>query len=339
MKKFGKILFLSTMMFLLAVGSVFSADLDKLQENVGAFAEQMAKSLPFNSTMGLNWSSAYIGKVFPSIPPHFGVGATFGLTFLDVGDMNKMLGMFGSGNDIGGLGLGLPLPGYTVEGRVGGIILPFDVGFKIGALPEAIPLLNALGIGLEYMLVGGDIRYSIIPDKIPVIRASVGLGINRLNGGISKSLPGQEFAFGEDFTLKVDDPTIGLRWKTTCFELKAHASAKIPLIPITPYGGLGFSFAKSNAGYAIDSNIKMIDKDGAEVVNAKAILEELKKAGFSDIDVSSDGIESMYDNNAWNLRVFGGVSFNLTKLYLDFTAMYNVFTSNSGFTFGARFQL
>jgi len=340
MKKFGKVLIVGMVMFLLAAGSVFSVDLEDLQKTVSGFSENMAKSLPFNSTMGLNWSDAYIGQFIKLPPgiPGLGVGLSFGVTFLDIGDMNKILGIFGGGNSIDVSGLGLPLPGYTFEGRLGGFILPFDIGFKFGALPEAIPLLERFDIGLDYMLIGGDIRYSVIPDKVPVIKASVGLGVNHLSGGVSKIIKEEQiFRIGDDYTLAVGNPTVGLRWKTTSVELKAQTSVKLPLVPIIPYLGAGFNFAKSNAGYAIDSKITMTGSDGS--VDSKDMLSKLKEFGFTDIAISDKGIESLLDNTAWNMRLFGGFSLKMAVIHLDLTGMYNVFTQNYGMTFGIRLQL
>ena len=335
MKKPGKILIAGIIIFFLAAGSAFSKDLDDLQKSVGNFSKDMAKSLPFNSTMGLNWADAYIGKFFPSIPPHFGFGVSVGTTFLDIDAMNEVFGVFdGKMPD----SFGLPLLGYTMEGRLGGIGLPFDIGFKIGFLPDAIPLLqDGFGIGLKYFLVGADIRYSIIPEKIPLVRASIGLGYNYLNGGISKTIPtgktGQNLEFG-GYKLNIEDPTVGLRWETNCIELKAQAS--LNFLVVAPYIGIGLNWAMSSAGYAIDSKITLTDSEGEEV---KDVSKTLKDNKFGNINVNKNGIESMTDHTAINTRVYGGMALNMGLLKLDITGMFDIFTQNYGGTIGIRFQL
>jgi len=341
MKKIGKILCFLAVIYLLAANPVFSQTpptLNDLRKNVGAFSESLMGALPFNSTMGLNWSDAYIGQ-FLDMPPHFGIGFSMGATFIQVGSMNKLMKMFGTELPVGDLPAGLPLPGYTVEGRIGGFILPFDAGFKIGYIPSDIPLLETFGVGLDYLLVGGDVRYAIIKDGIIPLRLSIGMGLNHINGGISKSIPTgeQRFTFGNpkggDLTLIVPNPDLGLRWKTTNLEFKAQAS--FPLILITPYVGIGVGHAWSEAGYEVKSKIKV--NNGYEDIPIDVeIIDIMKSLGVT--GVNKNGFESMIKDNGFNARLYGGLSFNMAVIKLDFTAMYN-FEDSFGFTIGTRFQL
>jgi len=341
MKKLGKILIISVMIFLSGTGFVFSLtempDLGELQKATDIFAEEVAKALPFNSTIGLNWSDAYIGQLI-DLPPHFGVGLTIGTTFINIDAMNDLLVLFGT--DLGDVNLGFPLPAYTFDARIGGIILPFDAGFKIGYIPSNIPLLNNFGIDLDYLLVGADIRYSLLPKKIPLVKLSAGLGVNHLRGGIATSLNSspQKFSFedpdgGADYILNIPNPTIGLRWKTTCFELKTQASIK--LLIFTPYAGFGLSYAKSQAGFELDSKVNV--KQGEDDVDLDTVKDLMSAFGLDNI--SSTGFDSMYDNPAWNLRMFTGFSLNMAVIKLDITAMYNFFSSSLGGSVGLRFQL
>jgi len=340
MKNSVKILSLFLVLFLLAAGSVFSAPkpLEDLQNSVTTFSESIATALPFNSTIGLNWSDAYIGQLL-GIPPHFGVGFSVGATFLKIGSMEKLMQMVDA--PIGNLPVSLPLPGYTLEGRIGGIVLPFDAGFKVGVIPaDSLKLLDAFGLGLDYLLVGGDFRYPLLKGGVFPLKVSVGLGVNHINGGISKTIPTgiPSFTFddphplGGSYTLAMSDPTLGLRWKTTCMEVKAQAS--FPLIIITPYAGIGLGYAWSEAGYKIDSKITVND----DPVDNNASVKKLLKDVFGVTSVDNNGIESMVKVNNMNFRVYGGFSFNIVVIKLDFTAMYN-FQESYGFTFGTRFQL
>jgi hypothetical protein len=47
----------------------------------------------------------------------------------------------------------------------------------------------------------------------------------------------------------------------------------------------------------------------------------------------------MNDIITFNMRLYGGLSFNITLIRLDFTIMYNVMGGTWGGTFGTRFQL
>jgi hypothetical protein len=333
MNKNKKILGICMLMFVIAVVPVFSdTTLGDLQDIVSNFSGDIAKGMPLNSSIGLNWSDAYIGQ-FLGIPPRFGFGISSGFTFLDVGSMNDLFGLFGT--SVGGrLKMGLPLPGYTLEGRIGGFVLPFDAGVKIGYV-DNIPLLNRFGLDLDYLLVGADIRYSLLPKILP-LKLSVGVGINHLQGGISKKIPAglPEFSFvdaaDKNYTLKMEDPTVGLLWKTTNYELKAQAS--MSLIIITPYAGVGVGYAKSESGYRIRTDL---------TVNGETVTDEIIDImnGYGVHNISSNGFESLIGDDAWNVRLFGGMSLNLAMIKFDLTGIYSYTTSNLGVTFGVRFQL
>jgi len=346
MNKIRKVLCLCVVFFIIASGQVFSdvgKSLDELQDVVSSFSEKMAESLPFNTAMGLNWSDSYIGQ-FLGIPPRFGVGFTTGFTTLNLASMNNLLGYFGINKLPGKVGFGLPLLGYTVEARIGGFILPFDAGIKIGYLPNYTIPFAEISMD-EYMLFGMDLRYSLLPKTFPILKVSAGIGFNHLRGGISRSVKmGSSFDFSgpsisdpptlADYTLNIADPSIGLLWKTNSFDFKLQASAS--LLIITPYAGLGATFARSTAGYRIKTDVTVEnDIDGS--VPLDDVKDLLNTFGLRNI--SPDGFGRMIDNGGWNLRAYGGVSLNLTALKFDITALYNFTTLSTGFTFGARFQL
>jgi len=339
MKKFGKILCLCVVLFLLA-SPLFSQViplLSTLDGHVNKFSEEVAKSLPFNSTMGLNWSHAYIGQLL-GFPPKFGIGATIGFTFLNAGSMDGLMNLFDVPDFLANLPIGLPLPGYVAEARVGGIVLPFDIGFKIGYLAvDKIPLLDNildLGIGLDYLLIGADLRYSLLPKLLPV-KLSVGVGVNRLVGGISKTLSSsQSFGF-EDYQIDMDMSKLALQWKTTCVELKVQVSAN--LLIITPYAGVGASYSWSEAGYRVNADVSMTGPGGS--VDNSEFVNVLRAQGFNNMTATEDGMESIIENNAFNIRAYGGLSLNLTVFKFDLTVMYNITTNSLGGTFGIRFQL
>ncbi|MCL2760006.1 MAG: hypothetical protein FWD22_07320 [Treponema sp.] len=336
MNKYIKIPVLCTVIFLLTAIPVFSQNtIDKLQDNVNLFSETIVKSLPFSSTMGLNWSDAYIGQLF-DLPPHFGIGVSAGFTTMPIGSISDLAGMFGY--DLPDFKAGFPLPGYTVEARGGGIILPFDIGVKFGIIPESELLSNMMGgAKIKYQLFGADLRYSLINSKVLPVKLSIGLGYNYLSGGISKSLPIDSLSFDfysaeadTDVSLAVPTPDLGILWKTNTMELKAQIS--FPLVVITPYAGAGISWAWSEAGYQVKSKIQV---NGADITDS--MIEDLKGLGVSGI--TDNGFESILKDDNFNMRLFGGFSLNITVLRIDLTAMYNVMNNGFGFTVGTRFQL
>lgn len=307
---------------LCAAGPVFSdVDLKGLKKSVDNFSERMAYSLPFNAAIGLNWSDAYIGKLL-DVPPNFGIGVSAGFTTIDSSTAAKMLEQFD-------LNLpydwnSFPLIGYTLEGRIGGFVLPFDIGIKVGYMD-----IKPASFESEYLLFGGDIRYAILDgDTIP-LKLSVGVGYNYLKGGVTMTQSGSMKLTYDSYSVEIPNPKVGLVWETSAVDFKAQLS--FSMLVVTPYVGVGASYAWSKAGIKIDGKLKESGGSGLGDI----VKNEIKKSGF---DVSNNEISSIVDVEDLNTRIFGGFSINLPAFRIDFTGMYNM-DKNYGVTVGARFQL
>ena len=330
---------------LIAASPVFSQvnELDDLKDTLNKFSGAMAKSLPFNSTLGLNWSDSYIGQLL-DVPPHFGIGFSVGATTLNIDAINSLMGQFGDYSLPIDIPAGLPLPAYTIDARIGGFVLPFDIGLKFGYLDSDFQ--DMLGVHVNYMLIGADVRYAILNKKTLPVKLSVGLGYNYLSGGISTKISsdslGLEFEFydpqneTDTYSISLSDPDLALQWHTHCLELKAHVSFSMPVI--TPYAGLGLSYAWTNAGFGAKTEMEY-KKDGTlvedidEINKIKGIVNQL---GF---DASDTGFGSFVDDEAFNMRLYAGLSFNMAVIRLDLTFMFNIMDSAIGATVGLRFQL
>ena len=318
MNKRIKIRILAFLLILAVSASGFAISLDDLQKGVNDFSESLAKSLPFNSSLGMNWSDAYIGKFFPSMPPHFGVGGSFGVTTMEQPVMKTLMGYFGYAFPIDFEKV--IFPAYAAEARIGGFFLPFDVGVKFGYLPP----LDMWGTNLKmnYLLVGGDIRYAIVDAKI--LKFSLGAGVNYMKGSVGAKVGGtQEFTFNGTETLELESPEIELQWETVSLDFKAQVS--FHLLFITPYVGLGGSYAWSSAGYSADAPLNF----------NSSFKEDIEKY----LDLKNTSISSTIKNNDFSFRTFGGLSFNFAIFKLDLTALYNFRDQNYGGSLGFRFQL
>jgi hypothetical protein len=322
MRKTGKITVIAVILVLLVSSLAFSQpDLKVLKDKAEGFSGSLAKSLPFNASLGLNWSDAYIGKLLPSIPPHFGIGASFGFTTID---------MDAAGDLAGALGFSIPfdakklmLPMYTGEVRLGGLFLPFDMGLKAGVLPPVG--LWGSGIDTSYTLIGVDLRYALTEGGVILPKISVGLGFNYLNGGLEKSVGRtMTYSFGSAI-LVVDKPKVNLFWSTKALDFKLQLSKTFFII--TPYLGLGASYAWSEAGYEAKAAITST----GSLSDAQAYLD--------DTSIDGNKISSTMKVSGFSARAFGGLSVNLTLFKLDLTGMYNFRDGNYGLSFGARFQL
>jgi hypothetical protein len=309
---------------LLITGPVFSLDADfsTVTDGMDNFAAQLADSLPLNSTMGLNWSNAYIGNF-----PHFGVGLTLGMTTIKADNIKSLLSTFKM--DLRGLpDTAIPNPGYTVDGRIGGFALPFDVGFKVGYLPP----IGADSFKLNYFLVGGDVRYALLKDSAVIPAVSVGFGVNYLAGGITAKVAtiSYDSAVTAGQTLSLNDPTLSFSWETMSFELKAQISKS--LILFTPYAGLGLHYAKTRAGYKAETTVTY---GGSDI-----------KTDFPGVDFDGTaGFESFQEISGFGMRFFGGIAFNLAVIKLDIDVMagtgndFDFGNMSYGISLGLRLQI
>ena len=313
-------------------------------EDLQTGAENMAKTLsavlPFNSTLGLNWSDAYIGQLL-GVPPHFGVGVSAGATTVQSDEMKVLLDTLGvDTGDFPGL---LPIPAAAAEARIGGFSLPFDIGVKAGYIPSSLgsTIQDATGgLNMDYLSAGADLRFALITGNILLPRVSLGVGVNYMKGGLSTTISEeQSFTFSDgptEHTIAASDPELGLSWETTTVDLKAQVSKGILIF--TPYAGLGASYGMSKAGYFVKSDIKY---DGHTITDTElqTIKDTLSANGITPPDISATEISSYFENNGWAFRAFGGLSLNIVVVRVDLTGLYNFSDASYGGSVGVRFQL
>jgi hypothetical protein len=307
--------------------SAIAVDLKDLQERVANFSEKLAETLPLNSSLGLNWADAYIGKAFPGAPLHFGVGGTFGVTTMDTLSIMKLAGNLGYKLPYNLSKM--PFPAYTAEIRMGGIFLPFDMGFKFGYLNQ----FEFIKVKTDYLLVGGDIRYAIL-DKPILPKISVGAGFNYIQGAINAKVGSeQKFTYGGPESITIKQPDLEIHWKSYSLDFKAQISKSFLIV--TPYLGLGASYAWSEAGYSVKAKVET----SADQLEIDKINEYLEGESMDTIKGDENGISSVIKNSNFNLRAFGGVSFNMAVFKIDLTGLYSFLDNNFGGSLGFRFQL
>ena len=323
MKIRGKITIVFVILVLSAAPAFSQMQIEKLQSTMDEFTDNLAKSLPFNSSMGLNWADAYIGKF-----PHFGIGFSFGLTTMDLGSFGKLLDIFAPALPgwLTGFG-GFPIPGYAVEGRLGGFVLPFDIGFKFGLMPIEAKQFNKF----DYFLIGGDVRYAIIEQNVILPTISVGVGFSYLSGALGMTAGAdRKFSYtagGTTVSATMKAPEITVDWSTASLDFKAQISKTF--VFITPYLGVGANTGWQKAGF--DVTMKTVGSD--EFEKLKQIFDGIG------INLSETGFSSKRElGNSWNARIFGGLTFTAAIARIELTAFYN-FIDKYGATIGARIQL
>jgi hypothetical protein len=305
------------------------------QSAIQDFASGAASALPLESSVGLNWSDANVGQF-----PHFGIGLTVGAATIPYSAIQNAISKFGGTipSNLNYLSkIGIPVPAYTVDVRIGGFILPFDIGLKFGYLPP-----NALSIGnfsADYLLLGGDVRYAVLKDSGFTPGLSIGVGYTYMRGNVF--IPGvlsgtttiQSVTFGGNtYDIGFTNPSLNFFWNTNVIDAKVQLSKS--LFIITPYIGLGLSYGISNAGGGMQSALTL---GGSPPTQTQ--IDQMNAALGTNYSNSNQVFGINAGANGFATRVFGGFSFNLFILKIGLGAEYEFLSGSFAGMANARIQL
>lgn len=310
----------------LSSAPVMAQNISALTDGLKAFTDKTPASLPFAAGAGLDWSDAYIGPLiggdFPFL--HLGVGGNIGMTSIPSAAVKPLLSAVGQtlpdGLDF------IPLPYAVANARIGGLILPFDVGLKYGFVPAAFETVG--NFTFKYSNFGMDVRYQLLQGNILLPDISVGGGFDVLAAGISVTQGQQQvFSNGSGDTLTLGAPKLSM--DLTAFDINAKVQVSKTLLWIlTPYAGLGASFGSATAKSSI----------GANVTYSAGTDAAWWKNNYN-VDVSGAGVKSEGSATPFGLKAYGGVSLNILILKADVQAMYNLLDGAIGASVGLRAQL
>ncbi len=318
------------------VASAFSqVDYTTLEKSFSQFSSDVADSLPFASTIGMNWSDASV-KGFP----HFGIGLSVGAVAIPAEaftDLANSLG-FDLPSEFTDSSLGVPIPGYTVDARLGLPFLPFDIGIKLGRVPSGT--IDNSSFSVDYTLAGFDIRTPIIKQNPLLPAISLGVGFNYLsstitttNTGIANSIDLSSIDSNLG-TLSYTNPEVAFQMESKVIDIKLQMSKRVLFI-FTPYAGVGYSYGWSNAGGGIYADVDY-NSNPITAADINTIKSALNEAGYPAPDLTSTQVLISSDNSAGILRAFGGISVNLFLLKIDLSGMYNFSTQSLGANVDAR---
>ncbi|MDA3941350.1 MAG: hypothetical protein PF693_18925 [Spirochaetia bacterium] len=328
MKKF----FIILIILMVGVSGVFAVvDITTMEDSFSTFSSDVAESLPFASTIGLNWSDAKVRGF-----PHFGVGLSVGAVMIPEDAFVALADSFNFSlpSAITDSGYGVPFPAYVIDARIGIPFLPIDIGAKLGVLTPEMSASLSSDVAVDYTLVGFDIRTPIIKGNLVLPAISLSAGYNYLSGGVNASVAGVGDLSSIDLNPVLDtvlsytDPDIRFAWETHTIDFKLQVSKS--LLIITPYAGLGYNYGWSKAGGGISSDIAY--SKGETEASVRKALED---AGY-DVELSNTGFTIFSEAAGGSFRAFGGLSVNLFILKLDLNAMYNISTQSLGASANVR---
>ena len=330
-----KVRVIASSLFLAPLFSVFGGEkLRLLQESADVFQTGLIKAMPLHAGIGLNWSDAYIGQLL-SVSPHFGLGVSGGFTTGNHETFENFMNMFGVNVSEISNNMFL-LPAGVVDIRLGGLVLPFDLGFKVGKVDDfkMDTGMTLYTLKRSYVMYGGDLRYALVKGDPALPKVSLGFGYTYLEGVLHTALNGnRDFEVDSTKTITANDPALDVYWNASVLDLKLHVSKTLAIF--TPYGGLAASFYWANAGYDLKGPLTY---SGGSWQN---IESDMAAAGISGITVSpnQDGFSSSSKNQGASSRVYGGFSMNFFVFRLDLTAFCAFPYFGYGGSLGVRLQV
>ncbi|WP_294424521.1 hypothetical protein [uncultured Treponema sp.] len=270
------------------------------ENGLNDFCDDLADVIPNSQTQQNVYAEAWIGKIFPGF--HFGAGVNAGVSALDVSSLKDAALALGV-DDVKDINDTLVFPTITVDARLGGIILPFDIGVtamsidtsKMDSVDKAID-----PVAIDFFTLGADIRYAIFQGGFMRPKWSVGAGFYYTKGGVD-----------------VDDDSAkaSLDFKSTTFMVNTQASIK--LLCLVPFIGGRALFSKTSVDWKVNANwARIIAKESDTYYEgvANALKWGILPSSFSG---SSSGF-SVYP------QVFGGIGLDLLFLNLTVSGSYDI---------------
>lgn len=298
--KLLKKLSLSALLLAGAVSFSFATDYEKIaselvngtllstvNSGLDDFASELGFAVPQAAVQQNVYADAFIGKVFPAVPPHFAVGFNTGFTHLNTSGLAKAADSLG----IDGVNDDLYFPVLNADIRIGGLFLPFDVGFSFMTLD--VSSLNTMDADFtaEFTTFAVDARYALLEDGLVTPGISVGVGFSMNSGTFGASN-------------KYAEVTVDYNVKTLYTQLQISKALNIPVVSIgfTPFLGLRALVSD----YSNDWSWKGKNSAISTVVDTYG----LKTSGTA----SSDGF------GGFQPQVYGGVGFNFMLIQLTASA-------------------
>lgn len=246
------------------VGSVqlYDSNIKVINEGLTDFSKELGYSVSQAATQQNVWADAQIGRFFPSFPFHFGFGVNTGITHMNTSGIAKAADVLGIEN----IGKSFYFPVVNADLRIGGIFLPFDIGFSFIKLDNANTDFFGCNFRLDLYTIGFDVRYALIQEDTFIPCLSIG--------------GGYFYNYGE-FSADSSPAEAGIKYTVKTAYGQAQLSKKIYNI-ITPFVGVRGTVSS----YDCDWRWKLKGKY-VETVKDAAI-----KAGFNAITEDKNNVKS-----------------------------------------------
>jgi hypothetical protein len=297
----------------LCCATLFGED---MTSTISSYLEDTTSSISndiVENTTQLNvYPEAYIGKFFPSVPPHFAVGLSVSGTLINTNDISSSVNSIikdlqGTGSIDFSIPSSLVLPTYSVNARIGGFFLPFDIGV-FGSVAYVQDLkYSDFSASVNELTFGADVRYAVLEGNFLLPKISIGLGYiytrQSFDFSLSKSYSGTYNDGSTDHSGTINSlSAIGFKFNTNMFYLQAQISKK--LLFFVPYAGVRAILISTDNSYEYSNTVH---SDGTDY-----------KDGSSG-KVSSNG----FDFANLQPQIYTGIGFNVLLTQFTINACWN----------------
>lgn len=279
-----------------------AAPVSDVVDGLNGLSMALAKTIPNTQLQQQVYAEAWIGKLIPGC--HFGLGVNPGVATLDITSLIKVADAMDI--DISDVTSNLKdnkfvFPTIAFDARIGGIILPFDIGVSYCKINTADfgDMVDFGPLAADFYTFGIDGRYALIKGRGIFPRVSVGAGYTVTKG---------------NFGINDDKAKAFLDFKSQTMYLSAQASVK--LLFVTPFiGARVFTSATS-----VDWGVKDIDWHaiyGGENADLNSVAANLLLPKHFEGGASTKMFDSI------NPQLFGGIGIDLFVLSLTTGVSYD----------------
>lgn len=296
---------------------------DAVLSSLDTLTEHLGNDIVENTVQLSVWPEAYIGNFLPSVPPHFGAGASLATTFISTDALSDSVDaivntMQASG--VAGFSIPkyLPLPSYSFNARLGGFFLPFDMGV-FGSFAD-INGMKFSDVSLSYkeFTIGTDARYAVLEGNAILPKISLGVGYiysrQTLGVDISENYNGTYVYDGTNSITGTvaSSSTAGITVNMNTIYFQAQVSKK--LLFMIPYAGARAVFTSFSNTYDYSSTVNSTGTDSS------TSAQETKTTTTSG---SGSQSSNLFDFSRIQPQLFAGIGFNAPFSQFSLNVCFN----------------
>ena len=293
MKFTKKILFVlllvSTSIFLVFAEDPATFNTDNISTGLDDFTFSLIKTAPSTVSHQNMWASAYIGQLL-DLPPHLGGGVSFGMAQLKTDGLATVFKEMGLTYDV----KNLFLPTLTFDARIGGLLIPFDLGVHGMMIKNPLEFnIQETVFSIDYGTVGADVRFPIIKEEgiKPNLSIGAGYAYSKGNAGIN---------------VKEGTACVSAGYESQILQATVQLSKKILIVE--PFVGLRgtLSSNKRNWSWNYDGTKALDDAKIKELEAVPGALDALKAENKFDSGDWSGFAFNKEDPN-YTAQIFAGI--------------------------------